>query len=80
MVDRATWQPDCAQKDVIVHCKSKKIVDRYVVNGSFCTKTVYTECQASRKEWSEWYSSSNSYKPVVSGISFADVVRANLGQ
>ena len=31
-------------------------------------------------EWTEWFNVSNSYKPVVSGKLFADVVRANLGQ
>ena len=55
-------------------------VDRHVFNNSFYRKTVLTECQASRREWTERFNVSNSYKPVVSGKSFADVVRANLGQ
>ena len=46
----------------------------------FCRKTVVTECQASRRNWTEWFNASNSYKPVVAGKSFADVVRANLCQ
>ena len=28
----------------------------------------------------EWFNASNSHKPVVAGKSFADVIRANLGQ
>ena len=46
----------------------------------FIGKLYFTECQASRKEWTEWFNVSNSNKPVVSGKSFADVVRANSGQ
>ena len=36
--------------------------------------------EASRRDWTEWFNASNSCKPVVAGKSFADVVRANLGQ
>ena len=80
IVDKATWQPDYVQENVAILCKNQKFVDRYVFNSFCCRKTVVTECQASRNDWMEWFDASNSYKPVVAGKSFADVVRANLGQ
>ena len=80
IVDKATWQPDCVQDNAKIFCINQKFVERHVFNSSFCRKTVVTECQASRREWTEWFNTSNSYKPVVAGKSFADVVRANLGQ
>ena len=80
IVYKATWQPDCVQKNVEKFCTNQKFVDRYVFNSSFCRKTVVTECQASRRDWTEWFNASNSYKHVVAGKSFADVVRANLGR
>ena len=46
----------------------------------FVEKNVVTEYQASRREWMKWFNESNSFKPVVPGKSFADVVTANLGQ
>ena len=79
MVSKTTWRPDCIQKDE-VDLKSTKFVYRQVYNSSFLRQTLRNECQASRGMWSEWYSTSNSYKPVVPGISFADVIKANLGQ
>ena len=78
--DKATWQPDCVQENDVNYCKNQKFVDRHVSNSSFCRKTVLTECQAFRRKWMEWFNVSNSYKPVVAGKSFADVVRTNLGQ
>ena len=80
MVEKVIQQPDCVQENDVNYCKKKQFVDRFVFNSSVCRKTVFTECQASRKDWTEWFNVSNSYKPVVSGKSFADVVRANLGQ
>ena len=80
IVDEATWQPDCVQENVVNFCTNQKFVDRHVFNSSCCRKTVVTECQASRNDWMELFNASNSYKPVVAGKSFADVVRANLGQ
>ena len=80
MVEKAIQQPDCVQENDVNYCKKKQFVDRLVFNSSVCRKTVFTECQASRKDWTEWFNVSNSYKPVVSGKSFADVVRVNLGQ
>ena len=71
---------DCVQNDVVLHCKSISKSKFYALNSSSCRKTVYSECQASRRECNEWYTTSNSYKPVVCGTSFADVVKANLGQ
>ena len=61
-------------------CKNKKFSHRYVFNSSCCRKNVVTECRASTRDWIQWFNESNSYKPVVPGKSFADVVRANLGQ
>ena len=74
IVEMATEQPDCVQENDVNYCKKKQFVDRYVFNCSVCRKTVF------RKEWTGWFNVNNSYKPVVSGKSFADVVRANLGQ
>ena len=51
IVDNATWQPDCVQNSDVNFCKNNKFVDRHVFNSSLCRKTVFTECQASRKEW-----------------------------
>ena len=55
IVSKVTWQPDFVQKDVIVHGKRKKNVDR-IVNSSFCRKTVHSEFLASKREWSKCYS------------------------
>ena len=80
IVNNATWQPDCVQDNAVNFCKNKNFVDRFVFNSSFCRKTVLTDGQASRRQWTESFNASNSYKAVVAGKSFADVVRANLGQ
>ena len=53
IVNKATWQPDCVQKNVVKFCTNQKFVDRHVFNSSFCRKTVVTECQASRRDWTE---------------------------
>ena len=80
MVHKVHIQPDCVQNQGNKVCKNNKFAFRYVFNSSSCRKNVVTECQASRWEWMKWFNDSNSCKPVVPGKSFADVVRANLGQ
>ena len=77
IVDKATWQPDCFQKDDVNCHKNKMFLIGMCLIVLFVGK-LYLLNVPSRREWTGWSNVKNSYKPVVS-VLFADVIRDNLG-
>ena len=78
MVNTAQLQPDYVQDQVHNETFSSQYPCRYVYNSSVKQSIVVNEFVAQKYTWQKWFSDSNSFKPVNSSITFADVVKNNV--
>ena len=78
MVNSAQLQPDCVQDKASSKKFSSHFSCRYVYNSSTNQSNVLQELNVEKSTWQKWCIESNSFKPVNSSMTFADVVKNNV--